>query len=365
MSPISHSTCVRPIVSISPYGMGYHGTCFVVKMFEFTFAVTARHCLGATEIDIASIRVPRNPGAARDTLMAPIGHFWYNSGDHDHMSDVAILILGEQAPGSVDVLGSSPLSDITGEDSLLIRGFPAGLSEIEHDVRIVDHDGGTIYRREGGVPRHDRARWVAHEFNANRTDSATSFSKLPEISFAPQAQDTNGMSGSPVLATSPSGETRIGGMYVRGNGAAGQGQVIPGTLICSHLFRVAMKHAPLRKKVLRWGQRAPEEHPMKTPWKIATFFEHAARLLGKPKHWYYAAPNPFRTLFTEHPDALSTLRELWTSTLSDASEFDESLASGMTAVGTPYLPDGMTPLEEAQATRRKARNRRKAQGLRR
>lgn len=214
---------------------GFSGSCFLVNAFGRSYALTARHCLGGSEPD--HLRIPVSNIDGRMDLATPDAIYWYNAGDYDDTADLAVIVLPDPIPGSLDI-GTCGFADPVVGETVYVAGYPKSYSGVHYDFDI-DIDGQPLFAPDGSQVNHLFA-WnpVVREAKCTGIPAATD---LGQLEFSPDdVQEPNGMSGAPVFVER-AGKLAIAGVLVRAN--SDRGHFIGGKYqLASTLMRVVAKN---------------------------------------------------------------------------------------------------------------------------
>lgn len=223
---------VRPVVWFDDDYPGFGGTCFLVRAFGCTFAVTARHVLGGTPP--VNLMIPHTCDSGPMDLRRPRDIYWYNAGDYDHVADIAIAVMED--------FGDSPLHTVKigftnprpGE-TVFVPGFPLRRSEVRYDI---DDPERPVHLPDGSLLKH---LFIWNGIYARGRSLASSApGTLGSLQFdeTDGCSDLNGLSGAPVFVVR-GGKLAVGGMVVRAG--AQIAHFVPGEAIGLHVMRVAAK----------------------------------------------------------------------------------------------------------------------------
>ncbi len=236
---------VRPVVWSHPDYPGFGGTCFLVHLFGSAFAITARHVLGSTEPDNFSIPRAQADGPMR--LIHPTNIVWYNAGDFDHVSDIAVAALPELPPGAMNIAGIKAMGAENGEQ-LYALGYPKSFSSVSYEVDATPGWQGKLYRDLGVT---DLFVWNCVRLSGACT-RPPSLQDLGEIRLrgVPAFATLDGMSGSPVFAMR-AGHFEFVGMIARGGGDPPRAWFVDGVQILHTLTRSLVRDQRIAETLRR------------------------------------------------------------------------------------------------------------------
>jgi hypothetical protein len=196
-----------------PYSM--QGTCFLAKVAQRAYAITAAHCLVGRTLE--SVRIRMHPGVLQFMRLNPLRCPIHWDGDRE---DLAIFEIQRDSFSPKDFLSRNFLSleqlrfepFVLDEASILAAaGYPSELNTITYESYSIMTQANSFDGRYCGPGEESGCSKI-------RINSLGSLS------------DMDGLSGSPVLRFTPLGESRyrphFAGILTRGTSQSGLGRFI-------------------------------------------------------------------------------------------------------------------------------------------
>jgi hypothetical protein len=215
---------------------GISGSCFLVRAFGKTFAVTARHTFGKSEP--YGLRVPKEMvGPIETDWLVPDGVYWYNADtEYDHIADVAIAGLPELVGPALEFVAKQDDGvALPGRgDRLVVVGYPRSHGEIRYwDLEEMSDDAR---RRAAALGVTGLVSW-GDAYVCGATYDASETGDYHSLDFDESVNivaSIDGMSGSPVFRVepmcmalaAPREDWRLVGMLVRGTTSSRRGYFI-------------------------------------------------------------------------------------------------------------------------------------------